>query len=86
MEVAAYDHWVRRGFRQELVPGGGTVVNVVEFLCSFTKNGGCEEGHGCMGQRGGLTCGESGRNALLKDGWCLCGFGSFPSMQHIVPW
>ena len=28
----------------------------------------------------------SGRNALLKDGWCLCGFGAFTCMQNIVAW
>ena len=51
---------VRRGFRQELAPVGGIGVDVVEIGCSFTKKGGCEGGHGCMGQRGGPPCGESG--------------------------
>ena len=59
---------VRRGFRQELAPVDGIGVDVVEIGCGFTKKGGCEGGHGCMGQRGGPPCGESGRNALLEDG------------------
>ena len=67
---------VRRGCRQELAPVDGTGVGVLEIGCSFTKKGGCEGGHGCMGQRGGPTCGESGRNALLEDGGCLSGSGS----------
>ena len=67
---------VWRGFRQELAPVGGIGVDVVEIGCSFTKKGGCEGGHGCMGQRGGPSCGESGRNALLEDGGCLSGSGS----------
>ena len=29
-----------------------------------------------MGQHGGPTCGESGRNAWLEDDWCLSGSGS----------
>ena len=62
---------VRRGFCQELAPVGGLGVNVVVLWCSFTEKGGCEGGHGCMGQGGGPTCGKSGRNALLEDGWCL---------------
>ena len=68
---------MRRGFREELAPVDGIGVDVVEIGCSFTKKGGCEGGHGCMGQRGGPTCGESGCNALLEDGGCLCGFGFF---------
>ena len=64
---------VRRGFRQELAPVGGIGVNVVEIWCGFTEKGGCEGGHGCMGQRGGPTCGESGRNALLEDDWRMVG-------------
>ena len=59
---------VWRGFRQELAPVDGIGVDVVEIGCSFTKKGGCEGGHGCMGQRSGPSCGESGRNALLEDG------------------
>ena len=56
---------VRRGFRQELAPVDGIGVDVVEIRCSFTKKGGCEGGHGCMGQRGEPTCGG-----------CLSGSGS----------
>ena len=67
---------VWRGFRQELAPVDGIGVDVVEIGCSFAKKGGCEGGHGCMGQRGGPSCGESGRNALLEDGGCLSGSGS----------
>ena len=40
-------------------------------MSGFAEEGGCEGGHGCMGGRGGPACGESGRNALLEDGWCL---------------
>ena len=67
---------VWRGFRQELAPVDGIGVDVVEIGCSFTKKGGCEGGHGCMCQRGGPSCGESGRYALLEDGGCLSGSGS----------
>ena len=67
---------VWRGFRQELAPVDGIGVDVVEIRCSFTKKGGCEGGHGCMCQRGGPSCGESGRYALLEDGGCLSGSGS----------
>ena len=67
---------VWRGFRQELAPVDGIGVDVVEIGCSFTKKGGCEGGHGCMCQRGGPSCGESGRYTLLEDGGCLSGSGS----------
>ena len=35
------------------------------------------KGHGCMGQRGGPMCGESGRNALLEDGSSIVFEGDF---------
>ena len=46
-------------------------------LVCFAEKGGCEVGHGCIGQRGGPARDESGRNALFEDGWCLSGSGSW---------
>ena len=70
---------VRRGFRQELALVEGIGINVVEIWCNCItspRRVAANWGHGCMGQCGGPTCGESGRNAFLGDGWCLSGSGS----------
>ena len=50
----------------------GTAVevgwNFVKIWFGFAEKVGREGGHGCMGQRGGPTCDESGCNDLLEDG------------------
>ena len=62
---------VWRSFRQELARVRGIGFIVVKIWCGFAERGGCAGGHGCMGQRGGPACGDSGRNVLLEHGSLL---------------
>lgn len=50
--------------------------NVIKIWFGFAEKVGREGGHGCMGQRDGPTCDESGCNDLLEDGVRLSGSGS----------
>ena len=64
-----------------MAPVWGIGFNVVTIWCGFAEKGGCERGHGCMGQRGGPA------RALLEDGplllraSCEAGLAKLPARR-----
>lgn len=71
--------WVWRSFHQ--IPFNR------KDLVWFRQKGGCEmlrKRHRRMGQGGGDQRGESGRNALLLNGWCVSGSGSYQIFDEAV--
>lgn len=70
------------GLRSSSGIGVDAVSIYVTFWSGFCEKDGCEGGHGCMVQSGRPPCGESSRNALLEDGWCLSGSSSCQAIDE----